>query len=148
MEVLDLSTVVEKAHVRIRSRKHPAGKLYELVNIDDLGPFEHQTIVSLHARASELLQSSSALTEPQSRTLTKALGDIVKLLMPGLEPAVLAELTNAKRSQIVQTWAERNAPPGADPGNAPSRRTTGGSSRSSKRSTAAPRKRGSTPRRG
>ena len=157
MELLDLSTIVEKANVRIRSLKHPAGKLYELVNLDDLGVYEHQTIVTLHAKAATLLQSAGSLTDPQSRELAKSLGDIVRILLPGLEPAVIAELSNAKRSQIIAVWAARNEPAdgdgadgvsGSGEGKARGRRTTGGSSRSSKGSTVASRKAGSTRPRG
>jgi len=147
-ELLKLSTIVERQFVTIVTKKHPKGKAYDLVNLDDLGPFEHQTIVTLHGKAAELLQTTSALTEPQANTLRKALGDIVKLLMPSIEPAVLASLSDAKRSQIVQVWAARNTAAEAEAGNARSRRTTGGSSRNSKGSTAASRKRGSTSRRG
>lgn len=149
MELLDLSTIVEKVTVRIRSKRHPAGKLYDLVSLDDLGVYEHQKVIQLHGQSVELLQSTKPLTEPQARTLSKGLGELVKMLLPGIEPAVIAELTNAKRSQIITAWALRNqGETPSEEGKARPKRTTAASSRRSKGSTAATRKRGSTSRPG
>lgn len=148
-EILSLSTIVEKATVNIASKLHPRGKLYELVDLDDLGPIEHQKIVVKHAEAAQLLESPKELTEAESRKLGKLLGDVVKILLPSIETKVLNELSNAKRSTILRVWAARQQTASTASDDTPrSRRTTAASSRRSKSSTAATRKRGSTPRRG
>lgn len=145
-EILDLSTVVERARVRIRTLKQPAGKLYELLNLDDLGPYELAVIKARHGEAVKLLNAEKKLTAPQKRALHKALGDIVAILIPSLEPGVLDEMEQAPRALIVQAWAARNA--GGDQGNPAGGPTTAASSRASRRSTKATRKRGSTSRTG
>lgn len=148
-ELLDLSTIVERNTVRIRSKKHPAGKLYELLNRDDLGVFEHAQIVKMHTRASQLLDlaNSRNLKPVEQRELSKALRDVVKLLMPGIEPVVLRELSDTQLAKTVAVWAAMHQD--APEGNARSRpRTGGGNSRVSKRSTAATRNAGGTSRSG
>jgi hypothetical protein len=145
-EILDLSTVVERDTVRIRTKKNKPGKLYDLVNLDELGPFEHQTIIAKHAKVAKFASLSRKLTAAEKGQLNKALGDILKLLVLDLEPAVLAEMEDTQRARIVTTWAlKHGAAEGEEPAG-PS--TTGGSARASKRSTAATRKRGSTRRAG
>lgn len=145
-EILDLSTIVEHVTVRISSKKFPGGKLYELANVDDLGPIQHQRLAVAHQDAMVLLGSAKELTPPQERALDKALGDVVKILLPKIEPAVLKETTMAHRVRILQAWIGRNESEAAP--NPSTRRTGAASSRASKRSSAATRKRGSTARRG
>lgn len=148
-EILSLSTIVERARINITSKKYPKGKLYELVGLADLGPYEYAVILARQEETGALIGSEEKLTAAQERKLEKALDDIVKLLLPGLEPVVLAALTTQQRTMIVMTWsAHVHAQAGAAEGNRPSRRTTAASSHGSKPSTAATRKRGSTRPRG
>jgi hypothetical protein len=147
-ELLSLSTIVDKATVNITSKKHPRGKQYELVDLDDLSPLDHQKIVVKHADATTLMQTEGVLTPTQSRSLEKLLGDIVKILIPTLEPIVLRDLSNGQRSRILRVWAARNSG-GGEGGATPTRsRTTAASSRRSKSSTAATRNPGRTRRTG
>lgn len=150
-EILNLSTVVERDTVNITSKQHPNGKLYELVNVSDLGPYEHQVLEAKHGEVTKLVGSKKLLTPQQSRALDHAVGEAVKILMPSLEAEVLAELATSKRVQILFAWAASTVQAaGGDEatGKARSRSTGAGSSRVSKRSSAAPRKSGSTRRRG
>jgi hypothetical protein len=144
-EILDLTTVVERDRVRIRTKRQPDGKLYELLNLDEIGPYEHATINARYAEAQKLLDGHR-LTPKQKSAVTKALGDIVSLLVIDLEPAVLKEMEQTQRAKLVQAWAARHAT-GAE-GNSPAAPTTAASSRASRRSSAATPKRGSTSRRG
>jgi hypothetical protein len=152
-ELLNISTVVERDTVTIRSKKHPAGKAYDLVNIEELGAFEYEIIVSRHAKVGKLAHLTRKMTAAEQREINKALADILKLLVIGLEPTVLTEMESAIRARIVTAWAvkhgaaEGEAPAGR-PKRKPRKRTTAGSSRASRRSTAATRKSGSTSRRG
>jgi hypothetical protein len=152
-EILDVATVVDRDTVRIRTVKNPEGKLYELVNLIEFGPYEMTKITTLHSRAQELLRSGNKLRPAQERELDKALGDILKLIVVGLEPAVLKETVRTVRATIIAAWAIRNAPAappsaGGDEGEAQRRPTGPSSSRSSSRSTAATRSGGSTHRSG
>ncbi len=148
-ELLDITTVVQRDTVNIRTKKNPAGKLYELLNIDELGSFEHQAIVNCHGIVQTLSQLKKKPTAAQERQLSKALGDILKLIIPTLEPRVLAEIEDTQRAKIVTAWSIKHA---TDDGAAEgedgqaSASTTGDSSPASKRSTAATRRRGSTSR--
>ena len=151
-ELLSLSTIVKaKDTVMIESKLHPKGRSYDLIGLDDLGPFEYQKILDRTAAADKLGVIEKP-TAAQARELGKALADILKIVAPSIEPSVVTRLNNSQRAMIVATWTvslttERTAS-GSGEGNARSRRTTGGSSRNSKGSTAASRKRGSTSRRG
>lgn len=148
-ELLDLATVVERDTVRIRTKKNPEGKLYDLLNLEELGPFEHQVLLSRHAKWSALAERTDRkLTAVQQREIHKALGDILKLLLPEIEPAVLAETETPQRIRIVEAWATKNSTGAAEGEAQESQPITAGSSRGSRPSTAATRKRGSTPRRG
>lgn len=148
-EILSLSTIAERQTVNIESKKFPAGKLYEFSNLADLGPFEYGIIVQRDAELAKLRSQKKKLTPTQERLFQKILDDTVKLVVRDVEPFVLAALTPQQKELLVVTWSQLILQ-GAAEGNArtSSRRTTGASSRGSKRSTAATRKRGSTPQRG
>lgn len=144
-EVLDLSTIVEKRTIRIRTLAHPDGKLYELLNVDDLGVYD----LELLGRHEKLLSELAAVKKPtpaQERALDRALDEMIKLAVPDLEPRVLRELSQSKKAMILKSWAP--AQEGGDPGNAASAPTGGARSRDSKPSTAATPRRGSGSRTG
>lgn len=148
-EILDLSTIVKRATVNITSKRHPKGKQYELVNLADLGPYEYAVIVDRNGTV-EKLKKLKKLTAAQTRQIARILDEMALLVCPTLEPAVLAELTKEQKEMLVLAWSMHiNSAEGDAAADPPvSRRTTGASSRGSKRSTAATRKRGSTARRG
>ena len=146
-EILNLSTIVERATINVTSKRFPKGKLYELVNLADLGPYEH-AVIAHHSAEVDKLKALKKMTPAQTRQAQKLLDDTVKLVCPTIEPSVLAALTEQQKEMIVVTWSVHISTQGAAEGNAPPRRRTGaGSSRLSKRSTAATRKPGSTRRR-
>lgn len=150
--ILSMSAIVDRETIELFSKKHPKGKLYELKSVWDLGPTEHATIIDRNNVCQELLQKTKR-TPAQERMLDKALGDVAAILVIGLEPAVLADLTISMRAAILFSWIAANnkstGEEGADPNpRSRSRRTGSGSSRGSKSSTAATRRAGSTVRRG
>lgn len=145
-EILALSTVVERATVRISSKRHPAGKLYELLNVQDLGILEHAKVLAA-AAVVDRLKIKKRRTPKDERALRLALTESVKLVLPSIEPAVLRELNNAQLEMIVITWGTHGAKDGEE-GNPRRRRTGAASSRASSGSTAATPKRGSTRRSG
>lgn len=144
-EILNLSTIVDRKKINIESRRHPKGKLYELASTADLGPYEHANLIRANAQVSPLLAKTSKLTAAEERSVKSLLDSMSKLIVFDIEPTVLSALTIQQKSMIVLVWASTV---GAAEGNRKSRRTTAASSPGSKRSTAATRKRGSTPQRG
>lgn len=150
--ILSIATVVDRATIRI------ADELYELQNTRDLTPYEHQTLLDRAAVADPLVMKPR-LKPAEEKLLTKALSDMVKLLLPSITVKVAAKLTNTERYAIFQNWATyqariaADAADGGNPGNrqsrrAANRRTGSSSSPASRRSTGATRRGGSTRRTG
>lgn len=146
-EIMNLSTIVTRKTINIASKKHKTGKVYELANLADLGPYEHAIIYQRNEELEKLAKAAKP-TQAQERQVKKMLDDTVSLIVRDLESAVLKELTSEQKQMVVFAWSAHLEAPGAAEGKAPSRRTTGRSSRDSKSSTAATRKRGSTSRAG
>lgn len=151
-ELLDISTVVDRDTVHIRTKKNPDGKSYALLNLEELGAYEHAIVSKCHQKARGLVGRTDRKTTPaEKRTITKALKDILALIVIDLEPHVLAELDQLQASRIVAAWAMKYASDddGAAEGeDSASLSTTAGSSHDSKHSTAATRGTGSTSRGG
>jgi hypothetical protein len=150
-ELVDVATVVERDTVRIRTKKNPDGRLYTILNLSDLGPYEHWLISNRNERAEKLSVTTRPLTPQEKREVRKALGDILSIIVPSIEPATLNEMENITRAQIVLAWVSKVNGAGAvvgDTGNPPKPQTGAASSRASRRSTAATRMGGSTRRRG
>lgn len=161
MELLNLSTIVKaKDTVAIESKLHPKGRSYDVLGLDDLSPLAYQTVVD-RGEIVDGLALVAKQTVAQKREMGKALAEIMEIIAPDIEPAVLAAMTNEQGRRIVVQWGNRLATLAMErldatadgtedggSGNPSRRRTTGGSSRSSKKSTAATRKRGSTRQRG
>lgn len=144
-EALDLSTIVERSTVRIRSKLHPDGKLYEILTQNDLSLYD--TAV-LEARGDVLSDLDLAVkpTAAQARAHTKALRDMTRMIVPSLEENVLAGLADLQMLSIFGVFSA--AVGEGESGNALSGQTSAASSRASNGSTAASRKRGSTSRSG
>jgi hypothetical protein len=157
-ELLDLATVVDRDTVRIRTKKNAEGKVYELLNMEELSAFEFAILSDRHKRTRALVgRTDRKMTSAEKRTVTKALKDILMQIVVGIEPAVLRELDMAQASRIVTAWALKYQPEpddadvddsGAAEGDSRRRSTTAGSSRSSKASTAATQRTGSSRSRG
>jgi hypothetical protein len=155
-EILDLATVVDRDTVRIRTKKNPAGKVYELLNMEELSAFDFAILSDRHKRTRGLVgRTDRKMTPAEKRTVTKALKDILAQIVVGIEPAVINEIEMSVASQIVAAWALKyqdteddhatdGDDTGAAEGDSPRRSTTAGSSRSSKSSTAATQRTGST----
>lgn len=148
--LLDLSTVVKRDRINLRSTRHPDGKAYELINADEFGTYEWESFQAHCAVISQYVNTKKKLTSAQEKQLRKALGDVLRMIIVGLESSALAEIEDIQRGKILGAWADKNLPQmGAAEGEAdPSPSTTAGSSRGSRRSTAAARKAGSISRRG
>lgn len=127
-ELLSLSTLVEREHIKIESKLHPEGRLYELRNPDELGAVEYQTILSRQKQVDRLqAKDVTKLTAAETGQLIERLDELVTIVLPELEPAVLAELTDSQKAAVVDTWArmvETDGDGGA--GNPPAAPPTGG----------------------
>ena len=104
--LLDISTVVDRDTVGISTKKHPEPKIYEVLGLDELGAFEHARISKLHRKTSGLVaRTDRKMTPAESRIVTKALKDILALIIVGLEPHVLQEIDQTQAAKIVAAWA-------------------------------------------
>lgn len=145
-EVLDLSTIVERRTVRITSKLHRGGKLYEILGEQELSIWH---LAQIEAKAVELqgFDLGAVPTPAKQRAYRKALRDIVAVIAPSIEEKVLGELSDTHLLSIFAVF--RGAEPrGGESGNASSAQTSGASSLGSNGSTAVTRKRGTTSRSG
>lgn len=146
--LLKLSTIVQHETIELASRKHPNGKLYELINLADLGPYEYAVTLNREAEVQQLLKLKK-LTPAQENRLEAILDETMRMLIPKLEPAVLRELTSQQKQMITIAWVSKFTGQTQEDPQKPRRKpTTAASSRGSKSSTAATQKRGSTSRHG
>lgn len=144
MELLNIRDVVERDTIGI------FGKAYEILGVEDLGPYEHAIVNRGHELSARLAKVKKP-TAAQERQIDKALGDVIRVIIPSLTAPVLKRLERAQRANIVFAWIGRAmqlAEESKTATNPPTRRTGAASSRASKPSTAATRKPGSTRRRG
>jgi hypothetical protein len=143
MELLDLTNAAHHDTITL-----PGGTVREVINQTDLGAYEFGRLHALQAETTRLDAAvrGKKATAKQEAELLRVLGDTVKLLIPTVTPAELRKLTRANREQIILVWIANNQVEGdaANPPNRKARRTGGRSSRASRSSTAATRKRGST----
>lgn len=104
--LLDISTVVDRDTVGISTKKQKTPKIYELLNMDELGAFEFAVIQKARDKTRTLLgRTDRKLTPAEKRTATKALKDILALIVVDLEPHVLAEIDQTQAAKIVAAWA-------------------------------------------
>ena len=144
--LLDISTVVDRDTIGISTKKHPEPKIYEVLALDELGAYEHARISQLHKKTRGLIgRTDRKMTPTESRIVTKSLKGILSLIIVDLEPQVLAEIDQTQAAKIVAALAMKyTEDDGAAEGeDSASPSTTAGSSRDSKRSTAATQRTGS-----
>lgn len=147
MELLDLSTIVERRTVRITSKVHRDGKLYELLNEQELSAWDGARLQT-GVRALTAFDLTKTPTAAQQRAYTKALRNIVSVIAPSIEEKVLGDLRDAQLLAIFGVYSLADETAGGDSGNARGARTSGASSRGSRGSTAATPKGGSDSRSG
>lgn len=143
-ELLDLSKAAHHDTITM-----PGGQIRDVINSTDLGAYEFGRLHALQLEAARIGETvrNGKLTPKNEKALMKVLGDLVKMLVPTVTPSELGQLTRANREQIILVWIANQAGDNtANPPVTPTRRTGAGSSRASKRSTAATPKRGSTSR--
>lgn len=149
MAELDLSKVAERDTIKL-----PGGKVRQVIRHTDLGVYELAYLNLLQqkvGKADRELRGSKTVTPAKEKKVLDLLGDVLKILIPGITPGELGQLSRGNREQIVWWWIAQNSdePQGEKSGEARRPRRNGaGSSRASKRSTGATRSSGSTTRRG
>lgn len=151
-EIVSLSTIAKRKTANIESKKHPGGKLYEFANRADFGPYEYAILMQRNEELGPLLAKAKAgkkITPAEERKVKKALDDMVKMILPDLEAAVIRDLKMQQKEMLILIWSASIAAEGASAeGEARNRPTTAGSSRASRSSTAATRRHGGTSRSG
>ena len=98
-----LSTIVQRKTFTITSKKHPRGHIYDVADPSDFGPVEYAVLVEKQQLAQEL-QKKSRLTTREKTRMREALDDVVRMLMPKIEPEVLAEMNEQQKTNFVLTW--------------------------------------------
>jgi hypothetical protein len=94
--------------VRIVSKLHPAGRLYELRGVDALTEADQRELVELHRKAAALLARPRPGLRAKFR-VARAVDAAVALLLPDLEPAVLRRLPPSAGLRVLDHWAELEA---------------------------------------
>jgi hypothetical protein len=135
-QVLDLAAVFERDTVKM-----PDGTQHELRNPQELGILEEHRLRLLLKKIEEF--TAGAKSEQDAEQASKLLRELATMLVVDLE----AEIPDWACVAIFQFWVKR-VEGEEKPANPRKPRTTAGSSRGSKRSTAATPKRGSTTRPG
>lgn len=134
-----LSTIVQRKTYTIASKatkkQYPNGKIYDVASPADFGPVEYAVLVEKQQIAREL-QARKRLTVAQKKRAQDALDDVVRLLIPKIESAVLAEMTEAQKANFVLTWIIAETPAiGGTPGNRKARRQPARKTQTSRRPT-------------
>lgn len=106
-ELLDLATVVDRDTVRIRTKKNPQGKVYELLNLEEFGAFEFATLRSRREKTAGLDRADRRMTPAEKRIANKAVKDVLSMIVIDLEPTVLAEIDPAQALKICAAWGAR-----------------------------------------
>jgi len=133
-KVLDLSAIFTRHKVKIGDRS------YELRNRDEFSLIQFDRINKLWARAQEIEEAGDD-SDPILNEASQLMKDLATLLVVDLDQ----EIPDLACVAIFQFWM-KNQPKGSTTSDPPKPRdrTTAGSSRGSKRSTAATRSAGST----
>lgn len=119
-QILDLTTgdVEERPQVRIVSKAHPDGKLYEMHTPGQLGVVAHRKLARAHQFIEGLDSYDPAdLTDDDAKRLAKSLDDVVGIVLIGVEWEVLRALSDGQKAQILNTYQtefDLAAPPEED----------------------------------
>lgn len=134
--VLDLDEAFDRDTVKLR------GKEYELRKREEFSIIEWHGIVRMDAEATKLLKTAATSAET-AKKLSEKQRQLANMLVVGGLPT---DTPDWACGRIIHFWADQIDVGEKADGDAPPRkpRTTAASSRGSKRSTAASRKRGST----
>lgn len=94
-EALDLSTIGERVTVRVVSKLHTKGKVYELLNPQELSLWQAANLerVSVGLKGYDL---EVRPTPAKARAYTKSLRDLVATVAPTLEEKVLEALSDVQ----------------------------------------------------
>ena len=110
--LLDVSTVVDRDTVGISTKKNQTPKIYEILDLEELGMFEHARISQLHQKTRGMVgRTDRQMTAAEKRIVTKALKDILALIVIDLEPHVLKEIDQTQAAKIVTAWAMKHQTP-------------------------------------
>lgn len=136
-ELLDLSTLVDRDTINIKSKLHPEGRLYSLKAQKELSIYDTAT---LESRSEELgdIDLKKKPSPGQARKHTAALRAMVSLIMLDIEPAVVDSLSDVQMLAIWGVYQGAFERPGeSGEGKAPGGQTSAAKSRASKGSTVA-----------
>lgn len=104
-EVLDLSTLVDRPKVRVVSKVHPQGRLYDMHLPGELSVIEHQTIAARHKDVVKLKDKGpEKLTAKEARLLSSLLNDMLTIVLPDLEGEVADDLNDVQKTQVIERW--------------------------------------------
>lgn len=144
--LLDLSMIIDRPKILLRTKTHPAGQIYELLHPSELSAFQLAIIQKLNPAV--ILDPAKRPTKKQEAAQRKALLELVQMVGPSIPAAIRSAAPTMYLLAFYMAFL--GLIKDGDQGNARSARTstTGASSRGSKSSTAATPRRGSTTRNG
>ncbi len=105
--ILELSTLApERPEILLHWSEHKDGKLYPMIQIEDMALDEQAEISGYSEIIKKLEKKKSAdqITPPEAKKLAHALGTLVKYLIPSLEDQAFAELTDGAKAKIVEAF--------------------------------------------
>lgn len=105
--ILELSTLApNRPDILLRWSGEPEGKLYPMIEIDDMSLDQQAEIAGYSEIIKKLEKKKSAddITVPEAKKLSGALGALVKYLIPSLEDQAFAELTDGAKAKIVEAF--------------------------------------------
>lgn len=112
-EALDLSTISDRTTVRVVSALHPKGKVYELLNPQELSLWQAANL----ERTSSDLKGYDLTVKPtpaKQRAYTKAMRALVGTVAPTIEEKVLEALSDV---QLLAIYGVFGSDGEAEPGN-------------------------------
>jgi hypothetical protein len=95
-------TTATPAPVRIRSRLHPEGKLYELRPAAEMSRVELAMISVLETQVERALRRRRPFV---GFAVRRAVDPIVRLVLPEIEESVLQRLPLEARMDVIGAWA-------------------------------------------
>lgn len=115
-EALNLSTITERRTVHVVSKLHPKGKLYELLNPQELSLWGAANLerVSVDLKGYDLTVKP---TPAKARAYTKSLRDLVRTVAPSIEDKVLEALSDIQLLAIYGVFGSDEGDGEDGPGN-------------------------------
>lgn len=103
--LLELSTIEPvRPRVKIKSKVHPEGKLYELAQFADISLIQQQELSQRGGRLAELVARQTELTSEEKLELEDQASRLLLIAVPELEAEVREELGGGQKVTLLETF--------------------------------------------